>query len=166
MSSRLIIIRGNSGSGKSTIANKLRNRIGRRKTMVIPLDTVRREIFCVEDKEYNPVIQMIYDMAMYGDKLGYDVIVEGILSKKKYGIMLDDLIRDFSGKSYVYYLDISFDETLRRHLTKPKAHEFGELEMREWWKEKDYLGCEKEQIITDEMSEKDIIDFITCDLDG
>ena len=41
--SALIIIRGNSGSGKSSLARELQHKFGRN-IMVIPQDTVRREM--------------------------------------------------------------------------------------------------------------------------
>ena len=55
---RLIIIRGNSGSGKSTIAKRLQQKMGYQ-TMLIPQDVVRREMLRVRDKDNNPSIQLI-----------------------------------------------------------------------------------------------------------
>ena len=40
---QLVIIRGNSGSGKTSLAKKLQNHFGRR-TLVISQDLVRREM--------------------------------------------------------------------------------------------------------------------------
>jgi hypothetical protein cdivTM_05862 len=88
------------------------------------------------------------------------VILEGILSSKKYGAMLRQLLNDFQGDKLVYYFDISFEETVRRHATKPNAHEFGELEMRRWWKEKDYLYFENEFLIRNDTSQEDLINMI------
>lgn len=53
--SRLMIIRGNSGSGKSTIAKRLRYELGYG-TMLIPQDVVRREIIRTKDVTDNPSI--------------------------------------------------------------------------------------------------------------
>ena len=47
--------------------------------------------------------------------------------------------------------------------TKPNAHEFGEKEMREWWKEKDFLGVEGEQVILPEQTEDEIVARIVSD---
>ena len=66
--------------------------------------------------------------------------------------MLTKLISDFNGLARVYYFDIPFDETLRRHATKPNAHEFGEAEMRQWWRSYDVLGVKEEQIFNEKMS--------------
>lgn len=163
MSGNLIILRGNSGSGKSTIAKQLRRAMGRR-TMSVPQDIVRREILWTKDTDGNASIDLIEQMVRYGWSIGYDVIVEGILSKEKYGAMLNRLIADCSGKIFVYYLDIPFEETLRRHATKPNAHEFGEKEMHKWWKEKDFLGVSGEQVIDEVYTKEAIVDKILANL--
>ncbi|HMH70255.1 MAG TPA: AAA family ATPase [Candidatus Saccharimonadales bacterium] len=155
---RLIIIRGNSGSGKSTVAKKLQHKMGY-ETMLIPQDVVRREMLRVRDKPDNPSIQLVYELAMYGKKIGFDVIVEGIFVNERYGDTLRKLINDFGGQSHVYYFDISLEETLKRHNSKPNAHEFGEKELREWWIEKDYLNVPNEKHILASMNEDEITEM-------
>lgn len=132
--------------------------------MLIPQDVVRREILRVRDKVNNPSIQLVYDLAMYGHKIGYDVIVEGILVNERYGDMLRKLIDDFGGASFVYYFDIPIEETLQRHTSKPNAHEFGEKELRAWWVDKDYLNTPGETLITTDMSEDAIIEMLAKDI--
>lgn len=61
---------------------------------------------------------------------------------------------------YAYYFDIPFEETVRRHQTRSKAVEFGADEMREWWKEKDYLDLIKETVITEDKSKDEIVNEI------
>ena len=121
--SKLIIFRGNSGSGKSTIAKRLQQELGYG-TMLIPQDIVRREIIRTKDAPKNPSIQLIKEIAIYGQAIGYDVIIEGILVRKRYGKMLCELMELFDDV-YIYYFDISPEETLRRHETKSNSHEFG-----------------------------------------
>ena len=157
---KLIIIRGNSGSGKSTAAKRLQLEMGRG-TMLIPQDVIRRDILKTLDTPGNDAIELIYEVAMYGKKVGCDVIVEGILTKDKYGKMLHKLIADFGGETYCYYLDVSFEETVRRHATKSNAHEFGEKEMREWWIESDYLGSKNEVILSEGLSEEELLNTLT-----
>lgn len=155
----LIILRGNSGCGKTSTARLLQRQLGYG-TMLVSQDVVRREILRVKDSKNNPAIQLIYDLCMYGNNVGYTVILEGILSNKKYGAMLHRLLDDFQGEKLIYYFDVSFEETVRRHATKPNAHEFGELEMRRWWKEKDYLDFENEFLIRNDTSQEDLINMI------
>lgn len=159
---KLIIIRGNSGSGKSTVAKRLRREMGY-ETMLIPQDTVRRDILRVKDISNNPSRELIGEIALFGKRIGYDVIIEGILSTKRYKDILLKLANEFD-EAYVYYFDIPFEETLRRHTTKPNAHEFGEAEMREWWHEKDYLGVANEHIFLAEESEDAIVRHILHDI--
>lgn len=160
--SRLIIIRGDSGSGKSTIAKRLQYELGYG-TMLIPQDVVRREIIRTKDIPKNPSIQLIKDITMYGHNIGYDVIIEGILVRKRYGKMLHELAKLFN-ETHAYYFDISLDETLRRHKTKANSHEFGETQMRKWYIEKDTLNLADEKIFTDTKSEDEVFQIILKDL--
>ncbi|OYX43794.1 hypothetical protein B7Y94_01080 [Candidatus Saccharibacteria bacterium 32-49-12] len=155
----LIIFRGNSGCGKTTTAKLLQKELGYG-TMLVSQDVIRREMLRVRDESNNPAIQLIYDLCMYGSRIGYTVILEGILSKKKYGSMLLELLDNFEGEKNIYYFDIPFDETVRRHSNKPNSHEFGEKEMKEWWKDKDYLGIEGECIIDENMTQEQIVHSI------
>lgn len=155
----LIILRGNSGSGKTTTATLLREQLGRQ-TMLVSQDVVRREILWTEDTIDNPSIELLYEMCLYGNRIGRAVILEGVLSKKKYKQMLQRLIADFDGLVYVFYLDIPIEETIRRHSFKPDAHEFGEDKIRQWWLEKDYLGIDGEIILGPELTQGEIIQQI------
>lgn len=159
----LIILRGNSGCGKTSTARLLQRQLGYG-TMLVSQDVVRREMLRVKDIENNPAIQLIYDLCMYGNNVGYTVILEGILSNKKYSAMLRRLLDDFQGEKLIYYFDVSFEETVRRHATKPNAHEFGELEMRQWWKDQDVLNVPGEQRIGEQLSQAEIVDLIHRDV--
>jgi len=159
MQSKLVIIRGNSGSGKSTVARLVREKLGE-KTMLVPQDVVRREMLYVKDRVGNPAINLISKIALYGKEVGYNVVLEGILSKKLYDIMLNNLISEYSDNAYVFYMDVSFKETLKRHDTKPKRHEYGEEKMKEWWLEKDYLNLPNEYIIPEEYEVTETVDYI------
>lgn len=162
MTQRLIIIRGNSGSGKSTIARRVRDELGE-KVMFLQQDVLRRDILKTKDKAGNPVVGLIEQLVLYAKKTDYDIVLEGILSESKYGPMLRNIIGEFA-ESYVYYMDISFKETLRRHSLRHKNNDFGETEMREWWKEKDYLGVEGEKRLGEALSEDELVMMILNDI--
>lgn len=157
--SKLIIIRGNSGCGKTTTAKRLRDELGRQ-TVLVSQDMVRREILWVQDTAGNLSIDLIYEICMFGSRHDRTVILEGILSRKKYGQMLEKLRADFDGEVKAFYMDVPFEETLRRHATKPNAHEFGEAEMRQWWKDKDYLGWDCEVILPGELEQDETVKTI------
>ena len=160
--SHLIILRGNSGSGKTTVAKLLFDHF-HADAMLVSQDVVRRTMLRVKDVPDNPAIELIYRLCSYGNQLNKIVILEGILRRDIYGDMLTKLISDFNGLARVYYLDIPFGETLRRHATKPNAHEFGEVKMRQWWRSNDVLGVKEEQIFNAEMSADDMLKNIVND---
>ncbi len=58
---------------------------------------------------------------------------------------------------YAYYFDIPFEETLKRHQTKPNCHEFGKDAMEKWWREKDFSNILKEIAITEEKNMESIV---------
>ena len=87
------------------------------------------------------------------------MIVEGILGSAKYGDMLEGLMA-LADESHAFYFDVSFEETLRRHATKPKASEFGEAEMRAWWKPNDLLGVAGETTLAESLSVDDAVGAI------
>lgn len=159
MESKLIIIRGNSGSGKTSTAKSLQSHLGDG-TLLVSQDNVRREILKVHDREGNLSIDLIRQIAEYGKDKCEFVIVEGILYKNLYGEMLNNLIRFYNQKTYTYYYDLSFEETVRRHNSRPKKMEFGEESLRSWWKPNDYLGVSGEMKLTNEMSHNDVLKLI------
>ena len=91
MFSRLIIIRGNSGSGKTTIAREVRRRLGDGlcdNTMLVSQDTFRREVLRERDlHEKRSVIDLIELVVEFGRQQGRTVILEGIFNTKKYSDM-------------------------------------------------------------------------------
>lgn len=164
MESKLIIIRGNSGSGKTTTAKNLQNHFGLG-TLLVSQDTVRREMLKVKDREGNLSIDLIRQIAEYGKDKCEFVIVEGILYKGRYGEMLNNLIQFYNHKAYTYYYDLSFEETVIRHNSRSKKIEFGVDSLRAWWNPKDYLGVDEETILTHDMSENDILKLICRQLE-
>ena len=159
MESKLIIIRGNSGSGKTTTAKNLQNDL-RHGTLLVSQDIVRREMLKVHDRDGNLSIDLIRQIAEYGKDKCEFVIVEGILYKHLYGEMLNHLIQFFNQKAYTYYFDLSFEETVKRHNSSLKKMEFGEDSLRDWWTPNDYLGVDGEKILTNDMSQNDVLNLI------
>lgn len=130
---RLVLLRGNSGSGKTTVARTLQRSLGRDRLAVVSQDVVRRDVLWAHDVPGNPAIGLIDLMVRHLLDAGTSVVVEGILHPDRYGHMLRSLAVDHAGLTCAYVWDLTFEETLRRHATKPRAAEFGEREMREWW---------------------------------
>ena len=165
MESKLIIIRGNSGSGKTTTAKSLQNLLGNG-TLLVSQDMVRRDMLKVHDREGNLSIDLIRQIAEYGKDKCEFVIVEGILNKTRYGEMLSNLIHFYNQKAYTCYFDLTFLETVKRHNTRSKKIEFGEDSLRAWWNPKDYLGVDGELILTNDMSLDDVLKLTLNQLQG
>jgi thymidylate kinase len=153
----LIVLRGNSGSGKSSTARLLRdaaiNRGTKRKIAIIEQDYLRRFILKEKESEGSDNISLIYQTVLFALERDYDVILEGILYSPRYKKMLN-MLAGHGQKTYYFYFDVGFDETLKRHAKKPNADEFGEKEMREWYKDRDVLGFKDETILTENMSQE------------
>lgn len=74
--------------------------------------------------------------------------------------MLQRLIAAHAGRTSVYYLDVSFAETLRRQATRPQAAEFTPEEMAGWYAAHDLLGVPGEQVIGETSPFHGTVEFI------
>lgn len=91
---------------------------------------------------------------------GYHVVLEGILHRAKYGAMLHELITAHLGVTTVVYLDVSLDETVRRHSLRPQAAEFTAEQMRGWYQHRDVLDVPGERILGEDVSQDEAVQFI------
>ncbi|BBF42552.1 putative kinase [Lachnospiraceae bacterium KM106-2] len=157
--SKIIILRGNSGSGKTTTAKALQKRLGHG-TMLLSQDVIRREMLYVKDGPDTPAVNLLIDLVQYAKKQCSIVILEGILSATWYAELFERIKTEYQDQIYAYYFDLPFEETLQRHKQKPNAKEFGEAEMRRWWKEKDFIHGITESILTKDQSQEEILEQI------
>jgi predicted kinase len=157
----LVVIRGNSGSGKSTVARELRLRYGRGCALV-EQDYLRRVVLREEDRPGGLAPSFIAHAATFILANGYHVVLEGILSADRYRDALDELRRAHRGPAFFFYLDVSLEETLRRHETRPQAAEFTADQMRGWYKAGDLLGFGREQIIPEASTIEETVTHIAA----
>lgn len=155
----LIILRGNSGSGKTTIAKELQKKFGNN-TMVISQDVIRRDMLKVKDGENCPAITLMKELLLYGSKHSSVVILEGILVSNWYKSLFELAVKIYGENINACYFDLPFEETLNRHLSRSKCNEFGEEEMKRWWLEKDFSELLNEVIITEEKNIESIVEEI------
>jgi adenylylsulfate kinase-like enzyme len=160
---RLIVIRGNSASGKSAVAAAIRKRHARRNLSIVSQDTLRRVVLRERDVPGGANIGLIDLTARYALSCGFHVIVDGILRADHYGDMLTTLISDHPGRAFAYFLNVPFDETLRRHATKPEATAYGETEMRSWYRGLDLLPGGTEQVIPAESTLEETVRTVMTD---
>ncbi|WP_323374115.1 P-loop NTPase family protein [Plantactinospora alkalitolerans] len=93
--------------------------------------------------------------------LGYHVILEGILHTDRYGPVLHQLVNNHPGPAAVFYLDVSFDETVRRHLNRAEPIPVTPDEMRQWYTHRDLLGLTAETVIPEASSlEQNVITIL------
>lgn len=159
---KLIIFRGNSGSGKSTVGKALQRKFGRG-TMLISQDVVRRDMLYEKDGPNTETSKLINELALHGKNNCNIVILEGILNSKWYKNLFENLRDEFKDHIFAYYFDLPFEETLKRHKQKPNCNEFGEKEMRKWWNEKDLLNIIPEVCLYKELSLNEIVDMVYQD---
>ena len=76
---KLILLRGNSGSGKTTIARNLQSMLGNG-VMRVGQDEIRRHMLNVSDRPGNLSIELIKYITLFGIAHCKYVIVEGIFN--------------------------------------------------------------------------------------
>ena len=80
---KLIILRGNSGSGKTTVAKELQKKFGYN-TMLISQDEIRRNILWVKDGIDTKALPLMIELLKYGYEHSDIVILEGIMHEEWY----------------------------------------------------------------------------------
>lgn len=164
----LIVIRGPSGSGKSTVAERV-FKCASSRTVLIQQDYYRF-IFNPSgggSKPNSPVIhRMIQENCISCLEAGYDVILEGILSSESYKHVLKRIISAHEGPCCLFYLDVSFKETARRHRTRESSADFTVEDMRQWYDSSSRLNHPLEHVIDQSLSETEACQFIQDSIIG
>lgn len=162
---KLIILRGNSGSGKTSAAKLLQQRLGPN-TMRISHDMVRMEILHVWGRQgVERSLPLMTELLKYGRRNSEFTVMEGILPCPDYEPLFETALKEYGRENiFAYYYDISFEETLRRHQTKPNRGDFGEADMRRWWQEKDYLKNIEETVFKENISLEGAVEKIYGDV--
>ena len=158
--SRLVILRGNSGSGKTTVAKMLQEKFGPN-TMLISHDMIRMQILHVWSAEgVRKSLPLMIALLRYGRRNSEITILEGILPYEDYKPLFEAALEEDGENIFSYYYDISFEETLRRHQTKPNRDEFGEADMRRWWREKDFLEVIPQTVLDEDVRLEEAVELI------
>ena len=108
---KIIILRGNSGSGKSTVANALQIKIGH-ETLLISQDNVRREMLWARSGEHKSSVKLLKNLVTFGHNNCKVTILEGILSTVSHAELFEEIVLLFEKQILAYYFDLSFEETL------------------------------------------------------
>lgn len=160
---KLIIIRGPSGVGKSTVAQALMNRT-KRPTVLVDLDHYRFGFVNPPRRDHELEYEMSGSDVLIGLRLGFDVIFDGNFTADARDPFLEKLFQAHSEENYLFYLDASLPETLRRHETKPAAR-ISTNKMREAYKYASPTGRKEEVVIPESSSLGQTVEqiiMITC----
>lgn len=146
---KLVVLRGPSGSGKTTTAKALFKKATAR--VVLIKQDHYRFIFNPAGGGSAPnsvaIHKMIKSDVLIALEAGYNVILEGILGPRSYDKVLNEIFEQHSGQNYVYYFDVSFDETVRRHATRNS--DFGPEDMKDWYPASHRSNQHPERIISE-----------------
>lgn len=118
-----------------------------RGTANIGQDHFRRVVLREHDVPGGDNILLISETVRFCLHIGYHVILEGILFSAHYGDMLRNLIADHDGPHHVFYLNVSLDETLRRHAGRELGSEVAADKLRQWYVPEDVLGVPGEVVL-------------------
>ena len=161
-----VVLRGPSGSGKSTVARQLFERASSR-VCLIQQDHYRF-IFRPAGGGSLPNAATIHRMIEHNVTAaladGYNVILEGILSQRSYGEVIDRLFEAGRSVNFLYSFDISIEESLRRHRTRVvDGPGFTEDDMRDWYPHAHPWGHHIERLIPESASLDETVRQITND---
>lgn len=154
----LVVIRGNSGSGKSSTAREVRRRYGRGCALV-EQDYLRR-VLLREHGDGGVAPGFIVGTVRAALDAGYHVVLEGILDGDAHRDVLRKLIDEHSGTTAVYYFDVPFEETVRRHLGRAESTKVTAEHMRDWYVAHDLLGVTGEHVLGPEVGFEDAVTTI------
>jgi adenylate kinase family enzyme len=149
--SNLIILRGPSSAGKSTIAQLLHAQVAN-KTALIDQDYYRHTMFNNLHSDLEAPRYVMFAGVLAALEHGYDVILEGFMGMGKYGSYFDELLAQHPDNNYFFYFDVSFEESLRRHAGRSKDASLTEAKMRELYKRSGPFGYPGEVIIGQDCS--------------
>ncbi len=135
--------------------------------MLISHDMVRMQMLHVWGREgVLRSLPLLVELLRYGRRHSEVTILEGILPAGDYGPLFEAALEAYGTDIFAYYYDLPFEETLLRHRTKPNRNDFGEEEMRRWWREKDLLPMLRETVFTKEVGLEEAVETIYRQVTG
>jgi cytidylate kinase len=151
---QILVIRGPSGTGKTTVSELLREKDD--KTAIICPDTFYHEVFKNADR------QIIYDsIAVLTDlylSKGFSVIIEGLLSAFYVGGLdtkLKEIANEHKCKITKIYLQSNIDTLLKRNVARPHLRSDEQIE----WFNDSVKSITNDEIVinVENLQPKDII---------
>ena len=124
----LAVLRGNSGCGKTRLPKPCkRNSAATRCAHLCRHGSAGN--LNVRDGADPPALPMMMEMLRYGRAHSEVVILEGILAPRTiYEPLFRLAVELYPEHRHAFYFDLPFEETMRRHQSKPNCGDFGEAE--------------------------------------
>ncbi|EFR43556.1 AAA family ATPase [Streptococcus pseudoporcinus] len=160
----LIIIRGNAASGKSSLARALQQQLGEN-TLRLSQDDLRRGMLLAHDSFDTPTISLLKTLLHYGFNNCDYIILEGILKADWYQPIWHYITENPQIKTFAYYYDLTFEETVKRHSQRAKSKDFGKASLKKWWNDKDYIKTIPEQLFNAELSIEQALSHILKEIE-
>ena len=155
---KLIILRGPSAVGKSTVAQALLQRTTR-PTVLVELDHYRFSFVNPPNYDHDLEYAMSGSDVLIGLQLGFDVIFDGNFTATAHDPFLAKLLSAHAEETYLFYLDASLNETLKRHQAKSHPR-IATDKMKEVYHYASPTGHEKEVIIPQSSSVEQTVEHI------
>ncbi len=162
----LIVLRGNSGSGKTTTAKNLKNKLGHN-SLYVSTDQIYVHMVSSLDKEVKTKVslELFNSLIEFGFSKNFVIIIDGNMSADIYEECLL-YWKDKIPNNHFYYFDIPLEETFARHDTRINRIWFSKDKMKEWYAKDNKLRVINEKVINEDMSEEQTLDMILSDLEG
>jgi len=159
--SKLIILRGNSGSGKSTVALELAKG-STHKIAIIDADHYRVHMLFPQGENKSDLAALMSHNVLYCLEHGYTVIWDSIFyANERNRVYLGNFLEKLHPQdNFIFNFDVSFEETARRHNLRAKKDSFSVEQMREWYHPIEKLGYDFEYDIPESNSLEQTIHFI------
>jgi predicted kinase len=159
--SKLIILRGNSGSGKSTVALGLA-KDSNAKIAIIDADHYRQNMLFPKPVEKDDLAALMSHNVLYCLGHGYTVLWDSIFyaNDRNKAYLRKILTELHPSDNFIFNFDISFEETARRHALRPKSKDFSIEEMKEWYHPIESLGYSFEYPIPESNTLEQTISLI------
>jgi hypothetical protein len=123
----------------------------KRPTVLVDLDHYRFGFVNPPSRDHDLEYEMSGSDVLIGLRLGFDVIFDGNFTADAHDPFLEKLFQAHSKENYLFYLDASLPETLRRHETKSYTR-ISTSKMREVYKYASPTGRKEEVVIPESSS--------------
>lgn len=159
----LVILRGNSGAGKSTLATALRR--AEPSMALVEEQSLQRVLLTHADAFSGDDLVDLIDLTVrfFLDR-GRSVVLDGLLRTDTFRPTIRSFLLDYRGNVHLYYLDVSFGESMQRHPDRqPRRQSDAELPSQRHVPG-DLLAIPEEVVIPEQSTLDATLARITADL--